>query len=136
MRRALFCLMAPVVLSLAPSPDASRADDAPPPEVASRAEFAGTWTLAIPMPDGVENPTLRIRESKGKLKGTLRGRRGSKRLRDFTFEDGSFSFNQVIEMPKGKLVMQFRGSVRGDRIQGVIELPMGILPFSGERKFD
>jgi len=30
--------------------------------------------------------------------------------------------------------MKFRGSILGDRIQGVIELPMGILPFTGTRR--
>ncbi len=116
--------------------DTEDTEDAKPPKAETAAKLEGTWMLAIPMPGGVEKPTLRIRNSRGKLKGTLRGNRGSKRIRDLTFEGSSFSFKQIIPMPQGNVTMKFRGSVRGDRIQGVIELPLGILPFSGDRKFD
>jgi hypothetical protein len=139
MHRAIFAVL---VLTLGLGASASLGEETEPPkaEAVAKAEpeatLEGTWMLAIPMPGGVEKPTLRIRDSRGKLKGTLRGKRGSKRIRDLTFEGSSFSFNQVIPTPQGKMTMKFRGSVRGDRIQGVIELPLGILPFSGSRKFD
>jgi hypothetical protein len=112
------------------------AEDANPTEKNAPPKLEGTWMLAIPMPDGVEKPTLRVRERDGKLKGTLRGKAGSRRLRNFTFEGPSFSFNQVVPTPKGEMIMKFRGSLQGDRIQGVIELPFGILPFTGSRIFD
>ena len=137
MHRVIFAVL---VLTLGLGASASLAEETEPPKAESEAEpeavLEGTWMLAIPMPGGVEKPTLRIRDSRGKLKGTLRGKRGSKRIRDLTFEGSSFSFNQGIPTPQGKMTMKFRGSVRGDRIQGVIELPLGILPFSGSRKFD
>jgi len=109
-------------------------EDTTPTENQEFPSIEGTWMLAIPMPGGIENPDLRIRQSDGKLKATLKGRRGSKRLKNFTLEGSSFAFEQMIETPKGDIDMKFRGSIQGDRIQGVIELPMGILPFTGKRK--
>ena len=135
MPRAILAVLI-LSLGLGLGPGTGLAEEAEPPAAETEATLEGTWMLAIPMPGGVEKPTLRIRDSRGKLKGTLRGKRGSKRILDLTFEGSSFSFNQVIPTPQGKMTMKFRGSVRGDRIQGVIELPLGVLPFSGSRKFD
>ncbi|MDE0887490.1 MAG: hypothetical protein OSB70_18360 [Myxococcota bacterium] len=104
-------------------------------ESPAAATIEGSWMLAIPMPDGIEHPTLRVRQraSKGGFKATLKGRRGSTRLKNFSFQGSSFSFEQSLPAPGGDLTLKFRGSVRGDRVQGVIELPIGILPFTGER---
>ncbi len=109
-------------------------EDKTPTENHEFPSIEGTWMLAIPMPGGIENPALKIRQRDGKLKATLKGRQGSKRLKNFSFKGSSFAFEQILETPKGDMSMKFRGSVQGDRIQGVIELPMGILPFTGKRK--
>ena len=110
------------------------AEEGAPAEDAAQPQIEGTWMLAIPMPSGVETPSLKVRERDGKFKATLKGRRGSTRIRNFTLEGKSIAFTQNVQTPAGEMEMKFRGSIQGDRIQGVIELPMGILPFSGTRR--
>jgi hypothetical protein len=132
MFRSLFpVLVTGLVLAVAPA----RGDEASAVEAPDLGLLKGTWTLNVPMPGGIEHPLLKVRERGGKWKATLKGRQGTKQLKNFSVEKGAFSFLQVIQTPRGEIEMKFKGSVRGDQIQGVIELPMGILPFTGERGF-
>lgn len=129
MRRTLLAVCIAAVC-LAPGRGGADETESPAPST-----IEGSWMLAIPMPEGIEKPTLRVRQraSKDGFKATLKGRQGSARLKNFSFQGSSFSFEQNVPAPGGDLTLKFRGSVRGDRVQGVIELPMGILPFTGER---
>ena len=132
----MFRLLLPLVfaaLAIAVAP--AQGDEDAAVEASDFELLKSTWTLDIPMPGGVEHPLLKVRERGGKWKATLKGRRGTKKLENFRVEKGAFSFLQIIHTPRGELEMKFKGSVRGDQIQGVIELPMGILPFTGERGF-
>ena len=110
------------------------AEEGTPADDAAQPQIEGTWMLAIPMPSGVETPSLKIRERDGKFKASLKSKRGSTRIRNFTLEGKSIAFTQNVQTPAGEMEMKFRGSIQGDRIQGVIELPMGILPFTGTRR--
>ena len=114
--------------SLAPAEEEAPTEDPTVPKI------EGSWILTIPMPSGVEKPTLKIRERDGKYKATLKGKRGSTRIRNFTLEGKSINFTQNVQTPAGEMELKFRGSIQGDRIQGVIELPMGVLPFAGSRR--
>ena len=124
-------LVAALALAVAPA----LSDEAAEAEAPDFGQLKGTWTLDVAMPGGVEHPVLKVRERGGKWKATLKGRQGTKKLENFRVEKGAFSFLQVIQTPRGEIEMKFKGSVRGDQVQGVIELPMGILPFTGERGF-
>jgi len=126
-------LLIAVVITLFLAPGAGGAEE---PETSAPPNIEGSWMLNIPMPGGIEHPTLRVRQrsSKDGFKATLKGRRGSTRLKNFSFEGNSFSFEQTMPTPRGELNLKFRGSIQGNRVQGVIELPVGIMPFTGERK--
>ncbi len=113
---------------------APRADEDPPAEAVDLPTIEGTWLLDIPMPNGLEKTSLKIKQREGGFKATLKGKRGSTRLKNFRIEGSSFAFSQAVPTPTGEIDMNFRGSIRGDRIQGVIELPMSIIPFSGSRR--
>ena len=128
-------LLAAITTVLALTAGLALGDEAIEAEISGFGQLEGTWTLDIPMPGGIEHPVLKVRERSGKWKATLKGRQGTKKLEKFSVEKGAFSFLQVLQTPRGELEMKFKGSVRGDQIQGVIELPMGILPFTGERGF-
>jgi hypothetical protein len=133
MARILLNGLALLLLLLLSAPVAGTEEGAPA-EAPALPKIEGSWILTIPMPSGVEKPTLKIRERDGNYKATLKGKRGSTRIRNFTIEGKSINFTQNIQTPAGEMELKFRGSVQGDRIQGVIELPMGVLPFAGSRR--
>jgi hypothetical protein len=110
------------------------ADEDASAEAVDLGKIEGTWLLDIPMPNGLEKTSLKIQQREGDFKATLKGKRGSTRIKDFRIEGSSFAFSQAVPTPTGEIDMNFRGSIRGNRIQGVIELPMSIIPFSGSRR--
>jgi hypothetical protein len=114
--------------------DETRADEKTPAEAVAPTNIEGTWLLDIPMPNGLEKTSLKIKQRGSDFKATLKGKHGSSRVKNFRIEGSSFAFSQAVPTPTGEIDMNFRGSIRGDRIQGVIELPMSIIPFSGSRR--
>jgi hypothetical protein len=129
---SLLCLALFAVAT--PWADENRADEKTPAEAVAPTNIEGTWLLDIPMPNGLEKTSLKIKQRGSDFKATLKGKHGSSRVKNFRIEGSSFAFSQAVPTPTGEIDMNFRGSIRGDRIQGVIELPMSIIPFSGSRR--
>jgi hypothetical protein len=105
----------------------------PCPGLAEEAAIAGQWKLAVQTPNGVTNPVLTIRETEGAYSGTYAGPRGTFEIETITVDGATFSFPLTVEMPIGAIELRYKGTVTGDRIEGVVGNPRGEIPFSGER---
>jgi len=106
---------------------------AAPTAGADKPAVAGQWKLAVQTPNGINNPVLTIHEQDGAWSGTYAGPRGTFELRTILVEGSTFSFPLTVEMPIGAIELSYKGTVTGDRIEGVVGNPRGEIPFSGER---
>lgn len=100
---------------------------------ADEAEVAGQWKLTVQTPNGINNPVLTIREQDGAWSGIYAGPRGTFEIKTIQVEGSTFSFPLTVEMPIGAIELSYKGTVTGDRIEGVVGNPRGEIPFSGER---
>ncbi len=95
--------------------------------------LVGSWTLSVDTPRGLQNPLLVVEQAGDVLRGVYHSRQGPLPIEGIDFDGSNFSFPLVIEVPIGKINVQYRGSVSGDQMQGVVENPRGQVPFSGRR---
>lgn len=101
--------------------------------VAETGGLVGEWTLAINSPRGVQNPRLIVEQSGDVLSGVYHSRRGPLTIKSIEFDGRNFSFPLVIEVPIGKIEVNYRGQISGDQMQGMVQNPRGEVPFSGSR---
>lgn len=95
--------------------------------------LVGEWILAINSPRGVQNPRLVVEQSGATLNGVYHSRRGPLPIEAIEFDGSNFSFPLVIEVPIGKIEVNYRGRISGDEMQGLVQNPRGEVPFSGKR---
>ena len=95
--------------------------------------LVGEWTLAINSPRGVQNPRLVVEQSGDRLTGVYHSRRGPLAIEAIKFDGSNFSFPLEIEVPIGKIEVNYRGRISGDEMQGLVQNPRGEVPFSGRR---
>ena len=96
-------------------------------------ELVGTWTLSIQTPRGLNHPTLEVVETDGVYSGTYNSARGPLQIKQITIEGDQFEFPLVISIPIGDISVQYRGSVSGNEISGLVINPRGEVPFRGVR---
>ncbi len=99
----------------------------------AEAGLVGEWTLAIDSPRGVQNPRLVVEQNGDGLSGVYHSRRGPLAIEAIEFDGNSFSFPLVIEVPIGKIEVNYRGRISGDEMQGLVQNPRGEVPFTGTR---
>ena len=97
------------------------------------AELAGTWTLTINTPRGVQNPKLEVIETDGVYAGTYHSLRGPLELNNVQTDGRSFSFDIQITVPIGDIDVTYTGEIDGDNMSGKVVNPRGEVPFSGQR---
>lgn len=100
---------------------------------AEEAVVAGEWKLTVQTPNGITHPVLTIVQGDAGYSGTYAGPRGTFELPAIDVNGGTFTFPLTMEMPIGKVELKYRGTVSGDRIDGVVGNPRGEIPFTGER---
>lgn len=100
---------------------------------AEEAVVAGEWKLTVQTPNGITHPVLTIVQGDAGYSGTYVGPRGTFGLPAIEVNGSTFAFPLSMEMPIGKVELKYRGTVSGDRIDGVVGNPRGEIPFTGER---
>ena len=98
------------------------------------AELAGTWTLSIDTPRGIQHPTLVIDEDDGSFSGVYNSRRGPIDIEAISLDGDNFVFPLVITVPIGEIEVNYRGTIVDDSMTGMVESPRGQVPFTGQRK--
>ena len=97
------------------------------------AELAGTWTLAIDTPRGMQNPKLEVMKEDGVYTGTYHSLRGPVALNNVQTDGTQFSFDIQITVPIGDIDVSYDGTIDGDNMTGKVINPRGEVPFSGVR---
>ena len=96
--------------------------------------LAGTWTLTIDTPRGIQHPTLEITASDAGYSGVYNSARGPIPVERIELEGQRFSFPLVVELPIGARELEYSGSVEGNTMEGSAGTPRGAIPFSGVRE--
>ena len=96
-------------------------------------ELAGTWTLNIDTPRGLQHPTLVINQSADGYSGVYNSLRGPIDIERIERDGDNFSFPLTITVPIGDIEVNYNGSINGEDMTGVVESPRGQVPFTGSR---
>ena len=97
------------------------------------AELAGTWTLTIDTPRGVQHPKMEVQRTDGGYEGTYHSRRGPLEMKNIQSDGTNFSFDMTISVPIGDIDVAYVGRIEGDELAGQVRNPRGEVPFSGVR---
>ena len=105
---------AALVVTLAGSVGALRADDKPNP--------TGTWKWTAMRGNQARESTLKLKLDGDKLTGTMIGQNGQETpIEDGQFKDGVVSFKVTRERQGNKFTIKYMGKVSGDTIKGKTE---------------
>ena len=105
---------AALVVTLAGSVGALRADDKPNP--------TGTWKWTVNINNQEREMTLKLKLDGDKLTGSMPGRNGQETaIEDGKYKDGEVSFKVTRERQGNKFTIKYMGKVSGDTIKGKIE---------------
>ncbi len=96
-------------------------------------ELAGTWTLSIETPRGVQHPTLEIKQDGDRYSGVYNSLRGPIDIERIDREGNAFSFPLIITVPIGDIEVNYAGSFEGNEMTGNVQSPRGEVPFSATR---
>ena len=97
---------------------------------AATEEFAGTWTLTIDTPRGIQHPTLVIEKGEAGYSGVYNSLRGPIDIESIERDENTFSFPLVISVPIGEIEVNYAGSFEGNEMQGTVQNPRGEVPFT------
>ena len=97
-------------------------------------ELAGTWTLTIDTPRGVQHPSMVIDQDGDSYSGVYNSLRGPIDIETISRDGDSFAFPLKITVPIGDIEVNYRGTINGDDMTGTVESPRGGVPFTAKRE--
>ncbi len=95
--------------------------------------LAGTWTLSIDTPRGVQHPTLVVVPGETGYQGVYNSLRGPIEIQKIDSKGNSFAFPLTISIPIGEIQVHYRGTINGNDMRGSVQNPRGEVPFTGKR---
>jgi hypothetical protein len=84
------------------------------------AKVDGNWDLSMEGPNGTFTQSLAIQQDGGKIKGTMKGRRGDSPL-EGTVEGNKIHFTVTRQTPNGDRTIEYNGTVSGDSMKGTVK---------------
>jgi hypothetical protein len=96
-------------------------------------ELAGTWTLTIDTPRGIQHPTLVIRQDGETYSGVYNSLRGPIDIETIRRDGDNFQFPLKITVPIGEIEVNYSGTISGDDMTGSVQSPRGEVPFTAKR---
>lgn len=96
-------------------------------------DFAGTWTLSIDTPRGVQHPTLVIEKSGSGYSGVYNSLRGPIDVETINRDGNAFSFPLMISVPIGDIQVNYAGTFEDNHMTGSAQSPRGEVPFTATR---
>jgi len=96
-------------------------------------ELAGTWTLTIDTPRGVQHPTLVISQNGDGYSGVYNSLRGPLDIERINRDGDKFDFPITITVPIGDIEVNYAGTISGDDMTGTVQSPRGEVPFTAKR---
>jgi hypothetical protein len=87
--------------------------------VALAADATGTWKWTVERGGNTIEQTLKLKQDKDQLTGTISGRAGTETpIEDGKVSDDTVSFKVTREFNGNKIVIKYEGKVTGDMIKG------------------
>ena len=87
------------------------------------ADPSGTWKWTVSTPNGDLETTLKLTFKDGVLSGTYSNSFGDAIISNATVKDDAIAFDVQREFNGNKFLLKYRGTISGDTIKGMIELP-------------
>jgi len=87
------------------------------------ADPSGTWKWTVNTPNGDVETTLKLTLKDGALTGTYSNSFGDATISNATVKDDAIAFDVQREFDGNKFLLKYRGTISGDTIKGMIELP-------------
>ena len=101
--------------------------------MAGDTSLAGTWNLKIVSPQGTRTPSMTLTQNGTQVAGTYKSTRGEVPVAG-TVTGNQFVLTVQIETADAKLVVQYKGTVDGTAMQGMVVMGQaGEAQFTGER---
>jgi hypothetical protein len=101
--------------------------------MAADATLAGTWNLKIVSPQGTRTPSMTLTQNGTQLTGTYKGMRGEVPISG-TVTGNQFTLTVEVATPDAKVVIQYKGTVDGTAMQGLVMMgQLGEANFTGTR---
>ncbi len=98
------------------------------------ADPTGTWKWTVQSPAGEIATTLKLESKDGQIAGTYSNQFGTSPIKNASFKDDLLAFDVVRDLGGNEFVIQYRGKLEGDTIQGTIEAGgMGKLDWNAKR---
>jgi|GEM_PF-737513 len=95
--------------------------------------LAGSWTLTIDTPRGVQHPVLEVIRTADGYRGAYSSRGSKNDIGAITLDGNNVSFPLSISIPIGTIDVTYRATLSGDTMQGVVANPRGEVPFTATR---
>lgn len=96
-------------------------------------DFAGTWTLTLDTPNGVQNPTLVVEQNGAGYSGVYHSLRGPIQIPEISRDGNTFAFPLTISVPIGEVQVDYVGTFEGDEMTGSVQSPRGAVPFTAKK---
>jgi hypothetical protein len=101
--------------------------------MAADATLAGTWNLKIVSPQGTRTPSMTLTQNGTQLTGTYKGMREEVPISG-TVTGNQFTLTVQVTTPDAKVVIQYKGTVDGPAMQGLVVMgQLGEANFTGTR---
>ncbi len=100
----------------------------------SKPNLTGTWELTSQGPRGERTQTFTLTQDGAKLTGSTQLRDNTVAISDGKVDGSSFTFTVSFGSGDRTFTQTYKGTVKGDTVEGTISGGRGDTPFKGMRK--
>ncbi len=93
----------------------------------------GTYKIKAKTPMGVQESTKTLKTDGNVLSGTSVSSTGTNSITNGTVNGNEIQWEEEVNTPMGKMKLNMKATVAGDKISGTASTPMGAIPFEGTR---
>jgi hypothetical protein len=114
-------------------PKTPTAPGTPAPGGPTVANVGGNYSITIDIPGQPITGTFAFTQQGPLLTGTMQTSLGTAPIRDGKVTVDGFTFSATVEYGGSTIDIIVKGSVTGNQINGTIDSPQGVVPFSGTK---
>jgi len=93
----------------------------------------GTYNITVNSPMGKQEGSFTYKTDGSSLTGTATASGETVDIQDGKVSGNDFEHTMKMKTPMGKMKVNVKGTVDGDKISGTFKLPFGAMPFEGTR---
>lgn len=99
------------------------------------ASVTGKWTVSIQGQRGPRTQKMIIQQDGNSISGNIQGDRGNQEFHG-NVEGNGIHFTVNVNTPRGDMTLEYRGTIQGDSMKGMIQGPIGQGSWSAKRDGD